>query len=405
MQRLACVALLEVILGVSGRSLVSPDLQCGLDPKLTANNFGDYVEEIGNIFGAACGRNRGIFVIEPADGHTYNCAAFPAKWDVKDANAVKKADPAVAVTVLSNFIKSVYMSSPEYVRARDPGACDFEAFSTLTCGKELPWQAAPWAARLAGAPIRGVNLGGLFILTSWVTPALLDWGDRTGITDHWTFSKRCAALGICRLYQEHIDTFYTTVDYVQMKTMGINTIRIPVGFWLFEGLTGGNSGYILPLAHILDFTHPLTQAVSVASSLGLMVILDVEPVDTDLYTDAQVISITVATATAVGSYVKHLTTDFSLSNVILLEIGSDLPANSDGELTRDALDGIRASSQVPLLLLENSVLPRATQGGSAGKADNVFINTKVCHDSEGCLCVCVSVLVFPVSSMYPSNLM
>lgn len=56
-------------------------------------------------------------------------------------------------------------------------------------------------------------------MSDWITPGLIDWGAKTGITDHWTFSSKCAALGLCPLYQQHIDTFYTTVDFVQMKSM------------------------------------------------------------------------------------------------------------------------------------------------------------------------------------------
>lgn len=167
----ASLAVFLLTLEVHGKALVDPSLHCGLDTKINIDTFPDYIGEIGNIFGAACGRNRGIFVIDPADGHTYNCAAFPEKWGVKDANAVKKAEPAKAVYVLNEFIKSVYMSSPEYVRARDPGACDFEAMSELKCGKELPWRTAPWFSKL-NAPIRGVNLGECCVCACLCWPVL-----------------------------------------------------------------------------------------------------------------------------------------------------------------------------------------------------------------------------------------
>ena len=85
---------------------------------------------------SACGRNRGVFVTQPPDGHTYNCAHFPQRWNATDAAGVKKiADPAVAVATMDEFISFVYQSTPAYVRERDPGACDMEAMSVLQCGR------------------------------------------------------------------------------------------------------------------------------------------------------------------------------------------------------------------------------------------------------------------------------
>ena len=355
-------------------SLVMDKLRCGLDPRINAQTFEAYVGEIGNIFGSACGRNRGIFVTTPADGHTYNCANFPTRWNAKDANVVKSLDPAQAVSVLDDFIKSAYYSTPQYVRAKDPGACDFEAMSELTCGSELPWQRAPWVSKLSG-PIRGVNLGGLFILTKWITPGLFtDAWAAAQITDHYSFSKKCASIGVCGAFQEHVDTFFSPVDFVQMKLSGINTVRIPVGFWLFESLTSNpSSGIASPKEHILEFNHPLTKAISTAVSVGLFVILDLEPVDTELINPTDAVAITVTTAAAIGQYLRHVQDSYSLHNVILVEIGSDLGGSAaDRQLVVGAVDQIRAQlPDMPVLLLESSELPSG--------AASVFLNTKVYH--------------------------
>ena len=95
-----------LVLLVAFAACVHCKLECGLDPKINEWTFTSYLDEIGNIFGSACGRNRGIFVIDPPDGHTYNCAHFPEAWNVTDANGVKKAEPAHAVKILDKFIKS-----------------------------------------------------------------------------------------------------------------------------------------------------------------------------------------------------------------------------------------------------------------------------------------------------------
>lgn len=40
----------------------------------------NYKDEISQIWGSSCGRNRGIFVSDPPDGHTYSCGKFPPSW-------------------------------------------------------------------------------------------------------------------------------------------------------------------------------------------------------------------------------------------------------------------------------------------------------------------------------------
>lgn len=355
---------------IEAKTRITDKLICGLDPKISSSTFPDYLDEIGNIFGAACGRNRGIFVLDPPDGHTYNCANFPEyKWGVKDANAVKKADPDTAVKVLDEFIRSVYLSSPEYIRARDPGACDFEAMSALTCGDEEPWKKAPWSSKL-NSPIRGVNLGGLFILKKWITPSLFtpSW-EAAGIVDMDSFSKKCSSINACGKYQEHLDTFFSSADFVQMKLMGLNTVRIPVGYWLFESLTSNApSGNVLPLEHILEFSHPLTRLISMAMSVGLHVIIDLETIDTELLSSS---SLTITTAAAIGTYVKHLEEAYSLHNVILIEIGTAFDTQTDFEVVTASIDQLRAVlPSIPIMLLESSALPSRT---------SISINTKVYH--------------------------
>ena len=47
------------------------NFKCALDPKVTAESIMNFREEIGQMWGDACGRNRGVFVLNPPDGHTY----------------------------------------------------------------------------------------------------------------------------------------------------------------------------------------------------------------------------------------------------------------------------------------------------------------------------------------------
>lgn len=55
---------------------------------------------------------------------------------------------------------------------------------------------APWYEQIK-APIRAVNIGGLFVLERWIVPTFTTWGDETGIRDQYSFSEKCGELGTC----------------------------------------------------------------------------------------------------------------------------------------------------------------------------------------------------------------
>ncbi|KAJ2255220.1 hypothetical protein GGI13_001727 [Coemansia sp. RSA 455] len=83
--------------------------------------------------------------------------------------------------------------------------------------------------------IRGVNLGGLFVLEPWIKPSLFkQWeGDNPQVVDEWTY---CAALGknecTSRLKQ-HWSTWVTESDIATLAKLGLNYLRIPIGYWAF----------------------------------------------------------------------------------------------------------------------------------------------------------------------------
>ena len=62
----------------------------------------------------------------------------------------KDKDPDHAVFILNEFIKAIYLSTPEYIRKKDSSACDLESMSSYTCGKEEPWKSTPWMKKIGG---------------------------------------------------------------------------------------------------------------------------------------------------------------------------------------------------------------------------------------------------------------
>lgn len=80
-----------------------------------------------------------------------------------------------------------------------------------------------------GKKIRGVNLGGWLVLEKWMTPSLFEG---LNATDETTWCVEMGDRAPERLRQ-HWDTFITEADFEWLSGVGINAVRIPVGFWLF----------------------------------------------------------------------------------------------------------------------------------------------------------------------------
>ncbi|KAG1870210.1 glycoside hydrolase family 5 protein [Suillus subalutaceus] len=83
--------------------------------------------------------------------------------------------------------------------------------------------------------IYGVNLGGLFVLEPFITPAL--WEKYPGAIDEWTLSTLMAAdtaSGGLRQIETHYSTFITEQDIAEIAGAGLNWIRLPIPFWAIE---------------------------------------------------------------------------------------------------------------------------------------------------------------------------
>lgn len=105
--------------------------------------------------------------------------------------------------------------------------------------------------------IRGVNLGGWLVLEKWLTPSM--FAD-TNARDEYTFMQNPEA---AKRIEKHRRTFITEEDFEWMSQQGINLIRIPVGYWLFEPING-----FTPTVKYLD------NAIQWAEKYHLQVLID-----------------------------------------------------------------------------------------------------------------------------------
>lgn len=77
--------------------------------------------------------------------------------------------------------------------------------------------------------IRGVNLGGWLVLERWITPSLFEGSDAT---DEYTLCQAGGDVAKERI-QKHRETFITKDTIKAIAERGLNTVRLPVGHWLF----------------------------------------------------------------------------------------------------------------------------------------------------------------------------
>jgi glucan endo-1,6-beta-glucosidase len=93
----------------------------------------------------------------------------------------------------------------------------------------------------ASGKIRGVNLGALFIVEPWM--ASQEWSQMGCGSANSEFDC-VSALGQSAAnsaFQGHWSRWITQDDITTISSYGLNTIRIPVGYWMDESTVYGDS--------------------------------------------------------------------------------------------------------------------------------------------------------------------
>ncbi|KAB8299057.1 hypothetical protein EYC80_001182 [Monilinia laxa] len=96
-----------------------------------------------------------------------------------------------------------------------------------------------WAP--ASGKIRGVSLGALFVFEPWIAES--EWSSM-GCGQYKSEFDCVSGLGQEKAnaaFQNHWKTWITAEDISQMASYGLNTIRIPVGYWMMESLVYADS--------------------------------------------------------------------------------------------------------------------------------------------------------------------
>jgi hypothetical protein len=283
---------------------VKPVANCVVDRNvLNADTFSDFSNIGLSVFAPLCGKNRGVFVLNPTDGSTWGCAAFPPSFGeranvqptIADSNAIQlqyaggNITAQEAVDLVDLFVQSVFFSTPSV--DKDPEACDVGGLTTLSCetsGRKI--------ITTDQQVIRAVTLAGVLVPEPWATAGKL-------------------------LTAKQARTFYTDRDFADMQALGLNTVQIPVPLAIFDkkaGHHGKHADEILLLGELLQM----------AKKSGLGAILDL--VDgSDVKTKEREHAVKKAAEYAAGT-----------SNVIALSLPSPL----------DVAAARKESTKLPLLL-------------------------------------------------------
>ncbi|GLB41592.1 putative glycosyl hydrolase 5 (cellulase A) family protein [Lyophyllum shimeji] len=123
--------------------------------------------------------------------------------------------------------------------------------------------------------IFGVSLGSWLVLEPWMLPQ--QWEDMGG--------ERCANCSMCiasefaftqaypdtadRKFEEHWNTWFTQDDVDKLVELGINTVRIPLGYWIVEDLVDRATEFY-PRGGLVQLRRGLRQL----SEAGIVVMLD-----------------------------------------------------------------------------------------------------------------------------------
>nr|AIG55478.1 secreted protein [Thraustotheca clavata] len=96
------------------------------------------------------------------------------------------------------------------------------------------------AIRTGAVLSRGVNLGGWLVLERWMTKNAAIWKKvPESIKDNGEYAAM-SAVGrddADPLIKEHRDTWITEEDIQEIASWGMNTVRVPVGWWIYENPT------------------------------------------------------------------------------------------------------------------------------------------------------------------------
>ncbi|KAL4252280.1 glycosyl hydrolase 5 (cellulase A) family protein [Abortiporus biennis] len=122
--------------------------------------------------------------------------------------------------------------------------------------------------------IRGVNLGGWFVLEPWITPSLFNDTGNDAIIDEFTLGLILDKAEALKLLTNHWQTWITEQDFIDIKAAGLTHVRMQIGYWSIP-ITSADTNYTTDVDPYIPGAWPyLLQALNWAKQHDIHVILD-----------------------------------------------------------------------------------------------------------------------------------
>ncbi|WFD34939.1 glucan 1,3-beta-glucosidase [Malassezia cuniculi] len=82
-----------------------------------------------------------------------------------------------------------------------------------------------------GEKVRGVGLGGWLVIESFIAPSIFEQTEDDRVVDEWSFGTYTPRRKAERILRNHFDNFITEEDFREIKSYGLNHVRVPFPYW------------------------------------------------------------------------------------------------------------------------------------------------------------------------------
>lgn len=156
-----------------------------------------------------------------------SCTALTSAWSPLDGDKLDQQYSRLFGNANANG-KTVYSrgipSTSRSLKRSPPAGAVHPAVSSGNTSAPIP------------ARMRGVNLGALFVFEPWIDEAEWSRIGCGGQASEFDCGKALGQTGVNNAMKMHWESYYTQDDFTQMKALGLNSVRIPVGYWMREDI-------------------------------------------------------------------------------------------------------------------------------------------------------------------------
>lgn len=156
----------------------------------------------------------------------------------------------------------LFLSSLAGVHAWLPHDRDLDAFNRTynALGKRVPG--------LPGNKIRGVNLGGWLVSEPWLMST--EWAKMqcSGKCSEFDCVSALGQNEANKQFNDHYARWIQESDIQRIYDAGLNTIRIPIGYWSFRDIVDSSEHF-----PVMDLQY-LDKIIAKAASFGMFVVMD-----------------------------------------------------------------------------------------------------------------------------------